>query len=72
MFSFDKEGYLRGYESWYRICNRDIVSLWWLLIRFVRRNNMTGFIIWSLFGVFIIVLGIKDMFSKNPVVKKSK
>ena len=28
---------------------------------------MTGFIIWSLFGVFIIGLGIKDMFSKNPV-----
>ena len=33
---------------------------------------MTGFIIWSLFGVFIIGLGIQDMFSKNPVVKKSK
>ncbi len=33
---------------------------------------MTGFIIWSLFGVFIIGLWIKDMFSKNPVVKKSK
>lgn len=28
---------------------------------------MIGFIIWSLFGVFIIGLGIKDMFSKNPV-----
>ena len=33
---------------------------------------MIVFIIWSLFGVFIIGLGIKDMFSKNPVVKKSK
>ena len=33
---------------------------------------MIGFIIWSLFGVFIIGLGTKDMFSKNPVVKKSK
>ena len=33
---------------------------------------MIGFIIWSLFGVFIIGLGIKDMFSKDPVVKKSK
>ena len=42
------------------------------LMRFVRRNNMIGFVIWSLFGVFIIGLGIKDMFSKNPVVKKSK
>ena len=29
---------------------------------------MIGFIIWSLFGVFIIGLGIKDMFSKNPVI----
>ena len=28
---------------------------------------MIGFVIWSLFGVFIIGLGIKDMFSKNPV-----
>lgn len=28
---------------------------------------MIGFIIWSLFGVFIIGLGIKDMFSKKPV-----
>ena len=28
---------------------------------------MIGFIIWSLFGVFIIGLGIKDMFSKNLV-----
>ena len=28
---------------------------------------MIGFIIWSLFGVFIIGLGIKDTFSKNPV-----
>ena len=37
------------------------------LMRFVRRNNMIGFVIWSLFGVFIIGLGIKDMFSKNPV-----
>ena len=27
---------------------------------------MIVFIIWSLFGVFIIGLGIKDMFSKNP------
>ena len=26
---------------------------------------MIGFIIWSLFGVFIIGLGIKDMFSNN-------
>ena len=26
---------------------------------------MIGFVIWSLFGVFIIGLGIKDMFSKN-------
>ena len=34
---------------------------------FVRRNNMIGFVIWSLLGVFIIGLGIKDMFSKNPV-----
>ena len=33
---------------------------------------MIGFIIWSLFGAFIIGLGIKDMFSKNLVVKKSK
>ena len=38
-----------------------------VLMRFVRRNNMIGFVIWSLFGVFIIGLGIKDMFSKNPV-----
>ena len=28
---------------------------------------MIGFVIWSLLGVFIIGLGIKDMFSKNPV-----
>ena len=28
---------------------------------------MIGFVIWSLFGVFIIGLGIKDMFSKNPI-----
>ena len=28
---------------------------------------MIGFVIWSLFGVFIIGLGIKYMFSKNPV-----
>ena len=28
---------------------------------------MIGFVIWSLSGVFIIGLGIKDMFSKNPV-----
>ena len=28
---------------------------------------MIGFVIWSLFGVFIIGLGIKDMFSKNLV-----
>ena len=28
---------------------------------------MIGFVIWSLFGVFIIGLGIKDMFSKTPV-----
>ena len=33
---------------------------------------MIGFVIWSLLGVFIIGLGIKDMFSKNLVVKKSK
>ena len=33
----------------------------------LRRNNMIGFVIWSLLGVFIIGLGIKDMFSKNPV-----
>ena len=26
---------------------------------------MIGFIIWSLFGVFIIGLGIKDMFSNE-------
>lgn len=32
-----------------------------------KEKNMIGFIIWSLFGVFIIGLGIKDMFSKNPV-----
>ena len=38
-----------------------------VLMRFVRRNNMIGFVIWSLLGVFIIGLGIKDMFSKNPV-----
>ena len=38
-----------------------------VLMRFVRRNKMIGFVIWSLFGVFIIGLGIKDMFSKNPV-----
>ena len=38
-----------------------------VLMRFVRRNNMIGFAIWSLLGVFIIGLGIKDMFSKNPV-----
>ena len=28
---------------------------------------MIGFVIWSLLGVFIIGLGIKDMFSKKPV-----
>ena len=28
---------------------------------------MIGFVIWSLLGVFIIGLGIKDMFSKNLV-----
>ena len=32
-----------------------------------KEKNMIGFIIWSLFGVFIIGLGIKDMFSKKPV-----
>ena len=38
-----------------------------VLMRFVRRNNMIGFVIWSLFGVFIIGLGIKDMFSTENV-----
>ncbi len=28
---------------------------------------MEGFIIWALCGVFIIGIGIKDMFSKKPV-----
>lgn len=35
---FEAIHYRHSYESWYRICNRDIVSLWWLLIRFVRNN----------------------------------
>ncbi|MCR5546629.1 MAG: hypothetical protein K6F30_09175 [Lachnospiraceae bacterium] len=30
-------------------------------------NHMEGFIIWALCGVFIIGIGIKDMFSKKPV-----
>ena len=33
---------------------------------------MIGFVIWSLLGVFIIGLGIKDMFSKNSAVRWSK
>ena len=35
--------------------------------RNIMTGNMIGFVIWSLLGVFIIGLGIKDMFSKNPV-----
>ena len=39
MFSFDKGGYLRGYESWYRICNRDSVPLWLSLIHIFSANR---------------------------------
>ncbi len=42
-----------------------------VLMRFVRRNNMIGFVIWSLFGVFIIygiifvILGIPLLEGQN-------
>ena len=32
-----------------------------------KEKQYDWFVIWSLLGVFIIGLGIKDMFSKNPV-----